>query len=92
MNPIILIDEVDKISRTEHGKEIIGVLTHLLDTTQNETFQDKYFAGVELDLSKVIFILSYNDAELIDKILLELDKNKFVYDDNNKWCFKLQLI
>jgi ATP-dependent Lon protease len=71
MNPIILFDEVDKISRTEHGKEIIGILTHLLDTTQNKTFQDKYFAGVDLDLSKALFILSYNDVNAIDKILLD---------------------
>ena len=71
MNPIILIDEVDKISRTEHGKEIIGILTHLLDTTQNESFQDKYFSGIDLDLSKVLFILSYNDVDAIDKILLD---------------------
>jgi ATP-dependent Lon protease len=71
MNPIILIDEVDKISRTEHGKEITGILTHLLDPTQNDSFQDKYFSGIDLDLSKVLFILSYNDAELIDKILLD---------------------
>jgi ATP-dependent Lon protease len=71
MNPIILIDEVDKISRTEHGKEITGILTHLLDPTQNDSFQDKYFAGIELDLSKVLFILSYNDADAIDKVLLD---------------------
>jgi len=71
MNPIILIDEVDKISRTEHGKEITGILTHLLDPTQNDSFQDKYFSGIELDLSKVLFILSYNDADAIDKVLLD---------------------
>jgi ATP-dependent Lon protease len=71
MNPIIFIDELDKVSRTEHGKEIIGILTHLVDTTQNETFQDKYFSGVDLDLSKVLFIFSYNDASLIDRILLD---------------------
>jgi len=71
MNPIILFDEVDKISKTESGKEIIGVLTHILDTTQNETFQDKYFNGIGIDLSKVIFILSYNDVSLMDKILLD---------------------
>jgi len=71
MNPIILIDEVDKISRTEHGKEIIGILTHLLDPTQNDSFQDKYFAGIDIDLSKALFILSYNDPEVIDKILLD---------------------
>ena len=71
MNPIILIDEIDKISKTEHGKEITGVLTHLLDPSQNKQFQDKYFSGIDLDLSKVLFILSYNDAQLIDRILLD---------------------
>ena len=71
MNPIIFIDELDKVSRTEHGKEIIGILTHLIDPTQNDTFQDKYFNGVDLDLSKVLFIFSYNDVDAIDKILLD---------------------
>ena len=71
MNPIIFIDEIDKISKTEHGKEIIGILTHLLDPAQNDCFQDKYFSGIDLDLSKALFILSYNDVESIDKILLD---------------------
>lgn len=71
MNPIILIDEVDKISKTEQGREIIGILTHLLDPTQNASFQDKYFSGIDLDLSKVLFILSYNDPSSIDKIMLD---------------------
>jgi len=71
MNPIIFIDEVDKISRTEHGKEMVGILTHLLDPAQNDCFQDKYFSGIDLDLSKALFILSYNDVEVIDKILLD---------------------
>jgi ATP-dependent Lon protease len=71
MNPIIFIDEVDKISRTEHGKEIVGILTHLLDPAQNDCFQDKYFTGIDLDLSKALFILSYNDVDSIDKILLD---------------------
>ena len=71
MNPIIYIDELDKVSKTEHGKEIIGILTHLIDTTQNDSFQDKYFSGINLDLSKVLFIFSYNDPEQIDRILLD---------------------
>jgi len=71
MNPIIFIDELDKISRTEHGREIIGILTHLLDPTQNDSFQDKYFSGIDLDLSKALFILSYNDVDAIDKVLLD---------------------
>jgi ATP-dependent Lon protease len=71
MNPIIFIDELDKVSKTEHGKEIIGILTHLVDTTQNDTFQDKYFSGIDLDLSKVLFIFSYNDVSAVDRILLD---------------------
>lgn len=71
MNPIIFIDELDKVSKTEHGKEIIGILIHLIDSTQNTHFQDKYFSNIDLDLSKVLFIFSYNDVDMIDKILLD---------------------
>jgi AAA+ superfamily predicted ATPase len=71
MNPIIFIDELDKVSKTEHGKEIIGILTHLIDQTQNDTFQDKYFNGINLNLSKALFIFSYNDVDMIDRILLD---------------------
>ena len=71
MNPIIFIDELDKVSRTEHGQEIIGILTHLIDSTQNTCFQDKYFSGVDLDLSKALFVFSYNNPHQIDKILLD---------------------
>jgi ATP-dependent Lon protease len=69
MNPIIFIDEIDKVSRTEYGKEIISILTHLTDPTQNDEFEDKYFAGVKLDLSKALIIFSFNDIDLIDPIL-----------------------
>jgi ATP-dependent Lon protease len=71
MNPIIYIDELDKVSKTEQGKEIIGILTHIIDSTQNDAFQDKYFRGIDIDLSKVLFIFSYNNIELIDPILLD---------------------
>uniref|UniRef100_A0A6C0HHT8 Lon proteolytic domain-containing protein n=1 Tax=viral metagenome TaxID=1070528 RepID=A0A6C0HHT8_9ZZZZ len=71
MNPIIYVDELDKVSKTEHGKEIIGILTHLIDTTQNDCFQDKYYSGINLDLSKALFIFSYNDPNNIDRILLD---------------------
>lgn len=71
MNPIIYIDELDKVSKTEHGKEIIGILTHLIDATQNDCFQDKYYSGINIDLSKALFIFSYNDPDNIDRILLD---------------------
>jgi len=71
MNPIIYIDELDKVSNTEHGKEIIGILMHLIDSTQNDVFQDKYYSGINIDLSKVLFIFSYNDPSKIDSVLLD---------------------
>jgi ATP-dependent Lon protease len=71
LNPIIFIDEIDKISKTEHGRELTNILTHLLDPVQNDCFQDKYFNGIDLDLSKALFIVSYNDPEEIDSVLLD---------------------
>jgi ATP-dependent Lon protease len=69
MNPIIFIDEIDKVSHTEYGREIISVLTHMTDPTQNNEFEDKYFAGIPLDLSKALIIFSFNDVSLLDPIL-----------------------
>ena len=71
MNPIIYIDELDKISNTAHGREIIGILIHLTDPSQNTEFSDRYFAGINIDLSKCLIIFSYNDASKVDRILLD---------------------
>ena len=71
MNPVIFFDELDKISDTPKGEEIIGILTHLIDTTQNSKFNDKYFTEVDFDLSKCLFIFSYNDESKVNKILLD---------------------
>jgi len=69
MNPVIYFDELDKVSDTPKGEEIIGILTHLTDATQNSGFHDKYFSEIDFDLSKVLFIFSYNDEDKINPIL-----------------------
>ena len=69
MNPVIYFDELDKISDTPRGEEIAGILTHLTDTSQNDQFHDKYFSGIDFDLSRVLFIFSYNDENKINPIL-----------------------
>jgi len=69
MNPVIYFDELDKISDTPKGEEIAGILTHLTDTTQNNQFHDKYFSEIDFDLSKCLFIFSYNDESKINPIL-----------------------
>ena len=69
MNPIIYFDELDKVSETDKGKEIIDILIHLTDKSQNKEIFDKYFSGIELDFSKCIIIFSYNDASKVNRIL-----------------------
>ena len=69
MNPVFYFDELDKVSDTAKGEEIIGILTHLTDTSQNNQFHDKYFSEIDFDLSRALFIFSYNDEERINPIL-----------------------
>ena len=68
-NPVIYFDELDKVSDSPKGEEIIGILMHLIDTSQNAQFHDKYFAELEFDLSKCLFIFSYNDENKVNPIL-----------------------
>ena len=69
MNPIIYFDELDKVSETSKGEEIIHFLTHITDLSQNSIYKDNYYPGVNIDLSKILFIFSFNDEHKIDKIL-----------------------
>jgi ATP-dependent Lon protease len=68
-NPVIFFDELDKVSQSEKGDEIIGILTHLIDSTQNCQFHDKYFSELEFDMSKCLFVFSYNNEEMVNPIL-----------------------
>ena len=69
MNPIIFMDEVDKISTSDKGVDVQSVLIHLTDPVQNSDFQDKYFPGISIDLSKVLFVFSCNDDTKLSPIL-----------------------
>ncbi len=69
MNPIIYFDELDKVSTCHKGDEIINLLIHLIDPVQNKLFRDKYFYDIDLDLSKVTFIFSFNEPDKINYIL-----------------------
>jgi ATP-dependent Lon protease len=89
MNPVIFFDELDKISETKQGQEIIGKLIHLTDFTQNDTIQDKYFSGINFDFSRALFIFSFNDESKIDKILL--DRIKIIKTGNFTKKDKIQI-
>ena len=68
-NPIIFFDELDKVSDSHGGNEIIGILTHLIDSTQNNEFHDKYFSEIDINVSKCLFVFSFNDETLVNSIL-----------------------
>lgn len=69
MNPVLYFDELDKISTSHHGEEVANFLVHLTDFTQNKKFQDHYFGDIDLDLSKCIFVFSYNHTQNVNPIL-----------------------
>lgn len=71
MNPVIFFDELDKLSDTPKGEEISNLLCHLTDSSQNKEFHDKYFSGIDFDLSRATLIFSYNDESSINPILLD---------------------
>jgi ATP-dependent Lon protease len=69
MNPVMYFDELDKVSETAHGQEIISMLIHLTDRSQNTQFHDRYFSGVDIDLSQCLFVFSFNDESKVHPIL-----------------------
>ena len=69
LNPVIYFDELDKVSATPRGEEIINLLIHLTDFSQNDVFMDKYYADIPLDLSSAVFIFSLNSLEDLNPIL-----------------------
>lgn len=69
MNPVMYFDELDKVSTTPQGDEIVSMMIHMTDRSQNTQFHDRYFAGVDFDLSQCLFVFSFNDIDKVHPIL-----------------------
>lgn len=88
MNPVIYFDELDKVSETPKGEEIINLLIHLTDFSQNDHFMDKYYNDIPLDLSKALFIFSLNDINKVNPIL----RDRMYTIHTNKLCLEEKIV
>lgn len=88
MNPVFLFDELDKVSNTSRGDEIINTLIHLTDPVQNDRYTDKYFEEIDMNLSKSLIIFTYNDENSINPIL----KDRMITIKVNGYTAKEKLI
>jgi ATP-dependent Lon protease len=84
MTMVLLFDELDKISTTPKGEEVQNLLVHMTDPVQNEDFEDRYLAGIPIDMSTVMYIFSANDINKIDRVLLDRFNVVFLDGYNSK--------
>ena len=85
MDPVIVLDEIDKVGRSQRGDPTAALL-EILDPEQNDNYRD-YYLNFHIDLSKVIFIATANDVGRIPSPLR--DRMEFIslssYTPNEKY-------
>jgi len=92
---IICLDELDKVSKADKGREINDALNHITDFTQNHSFRDTWVGDIPIDLSGCMFFYTFNDLSVIDQTLLSrmliIKTNGYTIDEKilivNKYMF-----
>jgi ATP-dependent Lon protease len=89
-NPIIFLDEIDKISN--RSMAITSTLIHMLDTTQDHKSHDEFLGALPFDLSNIIWMYSMNDKNRVNPILLDrlemIDIPGYTSDDKKQILIK----
>ena len=71
INPIFYFDELDKISATQKGEEVVNSLIHLIDPVQNDKWKDRYIGNLDINVNYAMFVFSFNSVQAISPILLD---------------------
>merc|ERR1719160_2024236 len=83
-NPVVLLDEIDKLTNNTNQGNPSGALLEILDPEQNHTFKDHYM-NTPFNLSKVLFLATCNEAGYIDRALLDrmelIDLNGYTVEE-----------
>lgn len=88
-NPLIMLDEIDKMGSSHHG-DPASALLEVLDTEQNDTFEDHYLE-VGYDLSKVLFVATANSLDLPSPLLDRMEViHLSTYTDQEKTAIAMQ--
>ena len=66
---VLYFDELDKACKKHDSNEIFNLMIHLTDPNTNHEYNDRFFQEINFPLNRVLFVFSYNDPNLIDKIL-----------------------
>ena len=70
-NPVYYFDELDKLSTTPRGEELMNTLIHFTDSTQNDKWKDRYIGNIDINVKCSLSVFSFNSTHSISPMLLD---------------------